>query len=391
MLEEFTVDNFKSLINVTFRPQPENLLLGMNNAGKTNLCLALQFLAATASLPLKDCAQIVGGPYGIANFYFKKNTVDFRVKASVPYSDGQLRYEYNLTVALTQRTHPTPNLEVEAETLCVADPDGKDAPLVLLENTATGVQILDERNDTSGHRNYVKTTAPRDTTILQRVYDQNANHLSTHFKAYLGSWQYLLLSPAALRGVDHTPNQFFLYPDGRNLASVLYQLKTSNERVYRRVLSYLPRIDPKIDLINFSVGAPDKVFMFFEDKSGNAISAVNSSNGTLCFLALTYALVAQVPSPLSPLLIIEEPENGIYVGLLKDLLEMAEESPRRPQLIFTTHSPYFIDLFDNRLDGVFVMRGGPEHSSLTQPDSQQIKRRLEDFPLGEQHFREMLT
>ena len=49
MLQEFRVDNFKSLINVAFKPQATNLLLGMNNSGKTNLCQALRFVSGSAS------------------------------------------------------------------------------------------------------------------------------------------------------------------------------------------------------------------------------------------------------------------------------------------------------------------------------------------------------
>ena len=56
MLQEFRVDNFKSLINVIFRPQAVNLLLGMNNSGKTNLCQALRFVAGSTALPLDRCS-----------------------------------------------------------------------------------------------------------------------------------------------------------------------------------------------------------------------------------------------------------------------------------------------------------------------------------------------
>ena len=57
MLKEFRVDNYKSLINGVFRPQGMNLLLGMNNSGKTSLCQALQFLSGSASAPL-DSSEI---------------------------------------------------------------------------------------------------------------------------------------------------------------------------------------------------------------------------------------------------------------------------------------------------------------------------------------------
>ena len=78
------------------------------------------------------------------------------------------------------------------------------------------------------------------------------------------------------------------------------------------------------------------------------------------------------------------------MGVLKRLLDAAEQSPARSQVIFTSHSPYFIDLFENRLESIFVMKRAEAHSSLTQPDVRQLQRRLEDFPLGELHFREML-
>ncbi|MCX7425049.1 MAG: ATP-binding protein [Planctomycetia bacterium] len=390
MLEEFFVDNYKSLINVTFCPRPENLLLGKNNAGKTNLCLALQFLSKTALLPLDDCAdQVAGSRDGIANFYFEKNTVDFQVKASVPFSDESLHYEYRLEIKLPTSAMSVPSLEVVTESLRVTGAGFDD--VLLLENTSAGVQLLHEPDHLDGRKNYVQTTAPRDATMLHRLYDLKTNNRANHFKNYLMSWRYYSLSPAALRGPDRRPNETVLNSDGSNLIAVLYHLKTSNERRYRRVLEYVRRIDPRIDLVNFVVGSEDKVFMVFEDKAGHRLPASHASNGTLCFLALSYALLAQPSTLVSPVLMIEEPENSIYVGFLKDLLEMAEESPGGPQLLFTTHSPYFIDLFDDRLDCIFIIRGGEEHSALKELDPEKAKQRLEMYPLGEQHFREMLA
>ena len=119
------------------------------------------------------------------------------------------------------------------------------------------------------------------------------------------------------------------------------------------------------------------------------MDAWNASNGTLRFLALSYVLLIQPTTNFSPLLMIEEPENGIYVGFLKTLLEMTDQS-HGPQVIFTSHAPYFIDLFDEYLDGVFVLNCGKQHTSITQPDSTKVKKwLLKAFPLGEQHFREM--
>jgi AAA15 family ATPase/GTPase len=54
MLTRFTVNNFKSLLNFEFKPAGVNLLVGANNAGKTNLCSAIRFLGLTASSTLHD-------------------------------------------------------------------------------------------------------------------------------------------------------------------------------------------------------------------------------------------------------------------------------------------------------------------------------------------------
>jgi len=391
MLEEFRVDNFKSLINVTFRPKKDNLLLGVNNAGKTNLCQALAFLSATARWPLDTCANFTaGGLVGIPNYYFAKDTIDFFVKASVPFEAEELTFTYALTISVHTSSTSPPTLAVETEQSRVSGGGFDD--VTLLENTRKGVRLLNESDHLRGHQTYVDTSAPREATMLSRLYDLQTNPRANCFKKYISSWQYYSLSPEAMRtgSVRHHPNDVVLRPHGENLASVIYQLKTSDERQYRKILKRLQVMAPKLELINFFVPSEDTIVMILEDNLGNREYAQNMSSGTLRFLGLLYVLSAQPFLMSHPLILVEEPENGICVGFLRELLDMLEEEPWGPQVIFTSHSPYFIDLFDNRLEGVFVLNRGEQHSSITQPDVQKVKTRLEKFPLGEQHFRDML-
>jgi predicted ATPase len=89
--------------------------------------------------------------------------------------------------------------------------------------------------------------------------------------------------------------------------------------------------------------------------------------------------------------VIEEPETGIFVGHLKPLLESIDPSGREGQYIFTSHSPYFIDLFDAHLDGVLLLKRERTHTTLVQPDPDKVLPLIEEeFSLGELHFREML-
>lgn len=389
MLHEFTVDNFKSLINVTFRPQEENLLLGANNSGKTNLCHAMCFLAGSSDVPLDRVMKYFSwAPSRITNVYLSKSSIDFRVKASVPFESRDLTFTYELTIGIKAEQSLSPVAEVERETLRV-DGEGFD-DVALVENTRDGVLVLHELDYLQGRENRTRTSAPRDATMLQRLYDVDTNPRANCFREYLRSWRYYDLSVESMRGVKHEPNARWLVRNGDNLASVIHSLKTTDERQYRRLLSHLREIDPRIDVINF-FPAEEMIVMYFEDSKGNKLPASRASAGTLRFLALLYILTAQPAAAPAPVLMIEEPENGLYVGMLKRLLEVMRDAPSRPQVIFTSHSPYFIDLFDDRLDGVFVMKRGKEHSSIVQPDVEKVKARLDKYPLGEMHFREMLV
>ena len=96
------------------------------------------------------------------------------------------------------------------------------------------------------------------------------------------------------------------------------------------------------------------------------------------------------PDSLPGLTIIEEPENGLYVGHLKPLFEKLAGPGRRGQFIFTTHSPYFIDLFDSCLEGVHLVKPGVPSSEIKKLDIEKTGKLLDEMPLGEMHFREML-
>ena len=390
MLREFRVDNYKSLINVTFKPQSMNLLLGLNNAGKTTLCEAIKFAAMTPVWTLDQCADwVAGGRLGITNFFFDKSTIDLAIKAEIPFEGQLLLFDYELSIAAVSGAAPDARFEVESERLSVTG--GKFQSVTLLENTRRGVKLLHEGDFVLGDKvNLVETTAPRDATMLNRLYDLETNARSNAFKRYLASWQYFALSADAVRGSQHNPSDPTLHPNGSNLASAIYHLKTVDERSYRKLLDYVRKIEPSIDVINFRAGSESSIFMFFEDSFGHVLPASRASAGTLRYLALVYVLLVQPGLKRNPLIIVEEPENGLYVGYLNDLIAMADQAIGKPQIIFTTHAPYFIDLFEDRLDSLFLMRRTKENSILTQPDKETIKARLAEFPLGEQHFRKML-
>jgi predicted ATPase len=229
--------------------------------------------------------------------------------------------------------------------------------------------------------------------MLSRLYDLRGNPRANLFKKHLASWYYYDLDSQQLRRPEARLLDTVLHPDGSNLASVLFNLKNADERLYRKLIEVTQRIEPRLDVLSFFSPAENQVFMFGEDSTGHRFGPWSMSNGTLRFLALAYVLLttqAYQNQVGGRLVIIEEPETGLFVGHLKELLSLID-SPGSGQFIFTSHSPYFIDLFDGMLEGVKVARRGDRSSSLASLDTGSVRKQLKQMPLGEMHFRELLA
>lgn len=395
MLTELFVDNYKSLVNTTVHPHELNLLVGMNNVGKSNFCQAMRFLAGTASLPLSDCVNgLAFGPTQLTNWYSDSNDVEFRIKAELPWEEGRLPFEYSLRLGpVPEANGPRPVVyEVKNERLSVRDESAGET--FLLQNESGTVRVLRENPDASSQRPpTVAMGAPRDGTALFRLYDLPETPRINLFRQYIHSWRYYDFCVSALRSASHQPGHLIVNTHGENLASVIYQLKTANERAYRELLDPLRSVEPGIEVINFLASPDNKnVFMFFENSARKQLPAVQASAGTLRFLAMLCALLPTTPTlpAFSPFVIIEEPENGLHVTLLIQLLEIARESPLRPQVLFTSHAPYFIDLFDDRLESVLVLEIAEGRTRIEPLNAAKAESRLENMSLGEQHFQGLL-
>src|SRR5438552_18463160 len=101
MLKRFYVDNYKTHINTTYELAPINLLVGENNSGKTNICQAMKFCAASTLHPLAKAATLASNEeWTLTNIHFEKTTIDFRVEADLSYLAEELSFTYELTVKL---------------------------------------------------------------------------------------------------------------------------------------------------------------------------------------------------------------------------------------------------------------------------------------------------
>ena len=191
MLKTFYVDNFKTHINTTYEVKPVNLLIGMNNSGKTNLCQALRFVGLTSLRPLSEAARSAAvEEWTLANAYLGKSTIDFRVEAELSWQRETCSFTYELAVSLLDvaaARETGKRLAVHREVLTVSTSGFAKA---LIKNDQGNVQLLHETHASQGKESYVSTKAPVDATMLSRLYDLQDNPRANLFKRYLGSWIY---------------------------------------------------------------------------------------------------------------------------------------------------------------------------------------------------------
>lgn len=399
MLKRFHANNFRSLLNFEFRPSGINLLVGHNNAGKTNLCNALRFLGLSSMTSLENAAfSAVGETWNLTNAYVTKAlpNIELQIDCSLVHEGLPLEFSYKLVLtASTENSVGREQVSLAEELLTVSG--GPFAQTILLDNKNGQARLLHEEGFVQKRPDapyYAETLAPYDSTMLSKLYELKDNPRASLFKRYLRSWLYFNFSPDALRLPDVLRESPFLRSDGANLGRSLNTLHNEDPRTEKKIIDAVKLVEPKLDLFSYRSPDPEHVYLFLEDEEGHRFGSRSISDGTLRYLAIAYILVVLQKQTkeldVRPLVTIEEPENGLYVGHLKPLVERLDTSGAHGQFIFTSHSPYFIDLFDTNLEGIHLIKPGKPSSVLVKPDPEKVRKLLNDMPLGEIHFRELL-
>lgn len=182
-----------------------------------------------------------------------------------------------------------------------------------------------------------------------------------------------------------------LVPDGGRLAGVLDRLRDEAPERFEALNEELGRWLPEFDRILFDTPNTGLRALLLRTRKGHhAIPAGDLSQGTL--LALAILTLAYLPDPPS-IVGLEEPDRGIHPRLLRNIQdalyrlsypENFGENREPVQVIATTHSPYFLDLFRDHPEEIVIaqktMDGARFEQLSERPDIEEI---LQDAPLGE--------
>ncbi len=335
MLQKVSIQNFKSLKDVTLELQKVNLLIGPNNSGKSNFLKALELWGKYISFQ-NEQNRFVKTTNDLEEFSFKKKKDD--LKFEVLFNDKLL----GCNIDLSTDDYPS----IDYKMLFEDEPYPASTPSEYLNKHKIQPSDFDE--------NVRKFIRNLERKVFENIKIYNVN-------------TFKLIIPQDLKSVNILNN------DCSNLISFLFTLNNDNEVVFQKIQDdfancVLDFVKIKTPPINTHDGG--KLSLKFFDKDGNSYWANEVSEGVLYFLALL--CIVHQPNP-PKLLLLEEPEKGIHPRRIKEVIDfifqLAED--KDIQVIMTTHSERVLDEFEDIPEAVFIFDKDEEGAT-------QVKNLLKD-------------
>jgi predicted ATPase len=181
--------------------------------------------------------------------------------------------------------------------------------------------------------------------------------------------------------------------NGGNLASVLADLRESAPDAFSALTGELLRIMPEFRALELVEHADNRVEFALRLAENESVPADELSEGTLYLLGVL--ALAFDPEP-PYLLCIEEVDRGIHPRTLREIRDAlyrlsypkSHGLDRRPvQIITTSHSPYFIDLFRTHPEEIVISHKHGRAAVFSRlTDREDLPELLREGSLGDMWF-----
>ncbi|MFB3892093.1 MAG: AAA family ATPase [Phycisphaerae bacterium] len=384
-IKELKIEGYRSLKDVAWRPGDLNVLIGPNGGGKSNLLRVLQLLNASARKGLGKHVRNEGGMEPMV-WDGRAGQVSISVETLQPDAKGDVGACLTYTFRL-DRIGSTGSYSVGAEELTTYGPAGTGTRRVVARSLARiGLNAVVYDAAQHGVRIPGEEVPEEETLLSIATGPFVANAVVKDFQAQLASWGVYAgfgadaESPARKSAVARFDQR--LEPNGENLVPVLHTLYTGNRDFQRDVDDALhAAFGADFEELVFAPEADQRIQLRVGWSSlSRKQSAADLSDGTLRFLYLL-AILAN-PNP-PPLIAIDEPENGLHPSMQRIVAELAADAATRSQVVLTTHSPEFLDAFDDVVPTTSVVEWAEGQTRITNLSGDALKAWLERYALGE--------
>ena len=256
----------------------------------------------------------------------------------------------------------------------------------------TGVGMVLKWNELYEKATTVALWARKRNFLLRHVRPSESHTVSDHLlNSLLSKIRVYSLDASAIIQPAKLEPDVELSPNGRNLVGVIDSLRDKEPERFEALNKEFGRWLPEFDHILFETPETgQRAFLLRTRKGHHALPARDLSQGTV--LALAILTLAYLPEPPS-LIGIEEPERGVHPRLLRKIQtalyrlsypKQFGEDRRSVQVIATTHSPYFLDLYKDHPEEIVIAQKTADGAQFERlSDQPHIMEVLDDAPLGE--------
>jgi len=416
-INSIEIEAFRSLYSVRLRLGDFSALVGPNNAGKTNLADALQFLGEVARHGLEVAVSRKGGFENIA-FRRKRRTkrpVRFAVNVSLDESEAdyfpegerrgrpiKLNVTYEFAIRAPSESREADYL-VDYEQFIVRREYSTAArtlarpPLFELHRRENDVQVHSPEGLSNRLRRAIDPLTETwfiSDFLLRRVGSTDLLLPQIRFMGIgapvfrsIGATRLYQLSPVECRkSGSPTPNPE-MDVHGGNLPAVVRYIQRNHEDAWNATLDAMRKIVPELEDIETDFTHDRRLALqFVESGAGRPWASAEVSDGTIQSLALFIALF----DPRIPLVLIEEPENSVHPWIVRTFVDACRTAPNKRVLV-TTHSPALISyLRPDELTVVWRREGRTEVRPLHELDPQALSLwesgQVNTFDLVDQGF-----
>jgi predicted ATPase len=342
-LRELHVKNYMIHQDTKVILQPLTVFVGPNGGGKSALFDALLNFSMVSRGNLR---QAFGPyPYSFRSTIYrgasKVSKIGYRVVMARSREDAAA-LEYEIDYAQSGQSEDMPQFTIARERI-VAQPEGT---------------VIFDRSDPDAHQITKSVELENDRSLFAAVrYAEAAGasvpmvELLEYCTQQISRFNKFRIDPSVLGQPSRLPDPSGtviprLGYHGEDLAATLYHLSETRDPALATIRERLKLIDPHFDDFDFNtVGTERIAFSAMYSDPRQTVPSVRLSAGTLIFIGLI-ALVATSNRP--PVLMIEEPENGltpqavkIFYECVRDLA-VQEDPSKRSQVLMSSHSPFVI-------------------------------------------------
>jgi predicted ATPase len=393
-IQELRVRGFRSLHDVAWQPGDLNIVIGPNASGKSNLLRVLELLSISAQGGLGKHIQREGG---IEPLLWNGSVDSIHLELQFRQPDrgahpalraALSRWEYRLELV---RIGKTSAYRVQTEVLGDFQrvvTGEKPEPFKLLERQQQRAVVYDENE----HQLVAPEdlVLPEETLLSMAAGPYTGNRQIPIYQQHLATWgiyqDFHTDRDALIRQSAVARNETRLAADGQDLVSVLHTLYQTNREFNQEVNAAMKAaFGDEFEELIFPPAAEQRIQFGVRWRSlRQGQSAADLSDGTLRFLFLLAVLANPVPPPL---IAIDEPETGLHPSMLPIIAEYSADASARAQIIFTTHSPAFLDAFKDirPQPTITVLDWVSGKSELRIRSGSELEHWLQHYTLGEMY------